>query len=318
MGFFDIFTNKNAQDAANIQTQGAQQAYSDLSNQFGAGRSALTSNYTQALQPFLQLGQTGRAGTSALTDALGITGDPSQVQAKLAATPGYQFALDQGTQNVLRNQAATGQLASGKTNLDLQRYGQGLADQTYQQYVQNLTPFLNVASNAASGGANLLAGLGSGLNQSFETQGNAAYGADTSAANAQANAALANNQASANIWGALMNGAKLGVGGAGGGGGTVGGNLLSGLGSAAMSFLPAIFSDERLKEDIEPVGELYDGQRVYSYRYIGDPTPRIGLMAQEVEQRNPDAVTEVGGFKAVDYGRATQYASSLAKFIEAA
>jgi hypothetical protein len=69
-----------------------------------------------------------------------------------------------------------------------------------------------------------------------------------------------------------------------------------------------LFSDERLKEDIEPVGELYDGTNVYSYRYKGDSTPRIGLIAQEVEAMNPDAVIEIGParIKAVDYGRATE------------
>ena len=78
------------------------------------------------------------------------------------------------------------------------------------------------------------------------------------------------------------------------------------------------FLDVRLKEDIAPVGELYDGQPVFSYKYKGDPTPRIGLVAQEVEKVRPDAVTEIGGYKAVDYGRATEYASKLSRFLEAA
>lgn len=317
MGLFDVFTNKNAQDAADIQAAGARQAYGDLSTQFGQGRDALTTNYTRALQPFLQLGQTGTAGVNSLTDALGITGDPSQVQARFAATPGYQFQLQQGNENVLRNAAATGQLASGKTNLDLQRYGQGLADQTYQQYVANLMPFLNVAGGAASGGAGVLTGLGQGLNQSFTGQGTAAYGADTSAANAQANADLAKNSASANMWGLLGNLGGSALNFAGGGGFSSLANAFGG-GGAGKGINGMTFSDERLKEDIEPVGELYDGQGIYRYRYIGDPTPRIGLMAQEVEQRNPEAVAEIGGFKAVDYRAATEYASKLAHFLEAA
>jgi hypothetical protein len=324
MGIFDIFTNKNAQDAANIQAAGAQQAYGDLSKLYGQAGNALTTNYTQALQPFLQAQQTGKAGTTALTDALGITGDPTQVQARLAATPGYQFQLDQGNENILRNQAATGQLNSGKTNLDLQRFGQGLADTTYQQYVQNLQPFLGYNLSAAGGGAGVQTGLGSGLAGLDTGQAQAAYGADTSAANAQANAELAKNQGSANLWGLLGNIGKLGVSGAGGGGGTVGGNLLSGVGSglgslgSGLGSMFAMFSDERLKDDIAPVGKLFDGQNVYSYRYKGDDTPRIGLMAQEVEKRTPEAVVEIGGYKAVDYGRATEFASKLARFLDAA
>ena len=73
-----------------------------------------------------------------------------------------------------------------------------------------------------------------------------------------------------------------------------------------------------MKEDIEKVGELTDGQPVYKYRYIGDNVIQIGLMAQDVEKTRPDAVTEVGGYKAVDYGKATQYAADLSRFLEAA
>jgi hypothetical protein len=99
-------------------------------------------------------------------------------------------------------------------------------------------------------------------------------------------------------------------------GGTIGGNAASGIGSAAMSMLPMMFSDERLKENIEPVGELYDGTNVYRYNYKGNIVPRIGVMAQEVEQSRPEAVTEIAGFKAVDYGKATDLAASLAGFVE--
>ena len=77
--------------------------------------------------------------------------------------------------------------------------------------------------------------------------------------------------------------------------------LLGGLFGLGASL---IASDERVKTDIKKVGELDDGQNVYSYRYkAGGPT-QIGLMAQEVEKRKPDAVKEVGGIKAVDYGKA--------------
>lgn len=67
-------------------------------------------------------------------------------------------------------------------------------------------------------------------------------------------------------------------------------------------------SDERIKENIEQVGEMPDGLGVYSY----DLKPefgggrQIGLLAQEVEQVKPDAVAETAqGIKAVDYAKAT-------------
>jgi hypothetical protein len=73
----------------------------------------------------------------------------------------------------------------------------------------------------------------------------------------------------------------------------------------------ARFSDMRLKEDIDEIGALHDGTPVFSYRYKGDPHKRkeIGLMAQDVKRRRPDAVITLDdpdGTMMVDYGKATE------------
>lgn len=93
------------------------------------------------------------------------------------------------------------------------------------------------------------------------------------------------------------------------------GGLLSGLSNIGgagigaygmMNAAPLVMtSDERVKENKDEVGSLHDGTPVYSYNYIGDKTPRIGLMAQDVEKTRPDAVHNIGGIKAVDYDKAT-------------
>lgn len=81
----------------------------------------------------------------------------------------------------------------------------------------------------------------------------------------------------------------------------------AGLPWGSMLTRLAMFSDERLKDDIAPVGKLNDGQKVYSYRYKGDRTPRIGLLAQEVEKKHPEAVvTHPSGYKMVRYDLATR------------
>ena len=85
------------------------------------------------------------------------------------------------------------------------------------------------------------------------------------------------------------------------GGATAAGNLFSGIGA---------LSDERVKENIEAVGQLNDGQTIYRYNFKGDPKTQIGLLAQEVEQINPDAVMEAGGLKMVDYKGATDEAAN--------
>lgn len=80
----------------------------------------------------------------------------------------------------------------------------------------------------------------------------------------------------------------------------------------------SIFSDERLKEGIEPIGKGFDGANIIRFRYRGDPTTRIGMSAQEVERKHPEAVSEHGGFKAVDYGAATDEAADRGGFALAA
>lgn len=79
---------------------------------------------------------------------------------------------------------------------------------------------------------------------------------------------------------------------------------LFGIGAAAAGN-PAVFSDERLKENIKEIGETNDGQPLYSYNYKGDDEPRVGLMAQDVLKRDPGAVkVHRSGFLMVDYDRA--------------
>jgi hypothetical protein len=80
-------------------------------------------------------------------------------------------------------------------------------------------------------------------------------------------------------------------------------------GKAAAEAAPLILaSDRRLKEDATIIGKV-GALPLYSFRYKGDPTPRIGFMADEVEQIDPGAVHSMaGGFKAVDYGRAMRAA----------
>jgi hypothetical protein len=66
------------------------------------------------------------------------------------------------------------------------------------------------------------------------------------------------------------------------------------------------FSDERLKENVQKVGETNDGQPIYRYNYKGDKRTQIGLLAQDVEKEHPEAVGLAGGYKTVDYKKATQ------------
>jgi hypothetical protein len=77
-------------------------------------------------------------------------------------------------------------------------------------------------------------------------------------------------------------------------------NTLSNL--ASIAGIVAAFSDINIKENIVPEGTKWKGLNVYTYNYIGDSTPRRGVMAQEVEGIYPHAVATINGIKHVNYG----------------
>jgi hypothetical protein len=127
--------------------------------------------------------------------------------------------------------------------------------------------FLNAnnqgAATIANGQALKLQGLGSVLN------------AQTSYANAQ-NAAMS------------------------GGGGSMGG-LGSLMGGAASLY--TAFSDVRLKENVEEVGYYENGLPMYEFNYIGNDARFRGVMAQDVLEIQPDAISySSDGYMMVNYG----------------
>ena len=86
--------------------------------------------------------------------------------------------------------------------------------------------------------------------------------------------------------------------------GALSGNATSGTSTTTGG--GGFFSDERLKENIQRVGETDDGQPIYRYNYKGDKNTQIGLLAQDVEKHHPEAVGLAGGYKTVNYKKATE------------
>ena len=77
---------------------------------------------------------------------------------------------------------------------------------------------------------------------------------------------------------------------------TIAGMAAGGLASTVK------WSDRRLKKDIIEVGQYPNGLPAYEFAYKHNPTRRfIGVMADDVEPFMPEAVTEVDGFKTVNY-----------------
>lgn len=84
---------------------------------------------------------------------------------------------------------------------------------------------------------------------------------------------------------------------------------LFGLGSAGLQAagsagsFGALFSDRRLKDGIQRIGELANGLGVYTYNYVWGGPRQVGVMADEVLKVKPHAVVmHPSGFMMVDYG----------------
>lgn len=113
----------------------------------------------------------------------------------------------------------------------------------------------------------------------------------------------------------------LGIGGQSGGtsltsqpGPNVGSQLLGGL--MTLGSIPW-GSDERLKENMEPVGKTFDGQNIYKFNYKNDGRTMLGLSAQEVEKHTPEAVHKDGqGMRSVDYETAVNKAAKRGHFAD--
>lgn len=186
-----------------------------------------------AFMPMSDLAKKYGAGTGLYLDALGANGAAGNTRATNAfqAGPGYQFAMDQGLNALNRRRAAGGMLDSGNADLDAIRFGTGLADQTYGDWLTRLSSLVNPELSATAGAATGQAGVQGGL--ATLATGRASdltnvLGSVTSG-NANANNLQAQGEAAGarNLLG--LGSSILGLG-TGGGGGTVGGSLLSGLG----------------------------------------------------------------------------------------
>jgi hypothetical protein len=73
--------------------------------------------------------------------------------------------------------------------------------------------------------------------------------------------------------------------------------------ASAAGGIASIFSDRRLKRDIECVDEFSDGLGIYEYRYVMSAKRVLGVMADEVAKLRPWALgPKRAGFATVNYG----------------
>ena len=192
--------------------------------------------------------------------------DPQGQSDFLTANPLFNASLDSINKATMNNRAARGKLGSGGTLKALQN-----------NFTTTALPFLNNQQNQLFNAINL----------------------GQSSAAGQANTALNTNNSIANMLGQQGDVRAAGIVGAQGAQQGAFNNLLN-LGGQIGGGLLAM-SDRRVKEDIKEVGILDNGLKVYTFKYKGDEMTHMGVMAQEVEEVNPNAAVEIDGIKHVNY-----------------
>ncbi|MEN3931411.1 hypothetical protein WJT86_10120 [Microvirga sp. W0021] len=139
-----------------------------LDSAYGSAQSQLK-GAADTYNPFYN---TGMQANTAYANAMGLNGAEGYAQAMqdFRTGPGYQFMMDQGVDALNRSAAARGSLASGNNTVDILKYAQGTADQTYSNYLSNLNNMTNTGMQAANGIANANQGLAS-LAMNYGNQG---------------------------------------------------------------------------------------------------------------------------------------------------
>lgn len=218
-----------ATQAAQIQKQATDEELAQQQKQFDVGQNNLAPYLTgggeglNALEVGLGLPGSGAPGAAGVGSGSLLSAYPGGAfsapsAADAAATPGYQFALDQGLQATQRADAAQGVFGGGSQK-DAANYATGLASNTYQQSYNNAlqtygTNYNTWAQNqntklgslealagqgysAASGSANLAANAGTAASNTIQAGATGQTNALESAANANAAGTIAAGNAGA-------------------------------------------------------------------------------------------------------------------------
>jgi hypothetical protein len=203
--FTDLFSSSDAEKAAQDAAQGYRTGATDANATLGSAQTNANNIYGQAYAPFASLISSTGAGSQAYADATGVNGAAGLDRAKAIyqADPGYNGGLTTGIDQVMRTNAAAGNLGGGNNTADEIKFASDYDNQKYSNYVNSLAPYLGANQGAVAGGAGV---LGSNATTDTALAGQEAqntYNADVGAGNATAQGDLAPYQASSNFWSAL-------------------------------------------------------------------------------------------------------------------
>jgi hypothetical protein len=131
-------------------------------NELDQGYESARGTLAQATQAFNPYASRFGSGSAMFSDALGLGGQAGTQRAQSAfeAGPGFDFQMDQGMQAINRRRAAGGMLNSGNADTDAMQFGQGLARQSWNDWLQNLSTMDQRGLQTAGSQAGLAGSLG--------------------------------------------------------------------------------------------------------------------------------------------------------------
>ena len=222
-------------------------------------------------------------GLGGIYGLAGGTGNQQDLINRAIQSPLYQSIMggqEAGEESILRSASMTGGLRSGDVQSNLYDYNTQLQNQallqSYNQQLQGLTGMAGLPNNTNQI-ASMTAGIGQTLGQGMTTAGG--IQAQGQIAGAQAQQA-GTQQAFGNLMG------------------------LGGLGLEAYGL--GLFSDRRLKKNLEKIGEV-NGHNWYMWDWnivankMGLEGKSEGVLADELVKTNPECIGIKDGFMIVDY-----------------
>lgn len=223
MGLFsDLFSNDNAEAAAQMKIAGLNKGRDVANSALDTGFSTATGYYDKALVPFSDLYAKGSRGYDTYLDATGANGAEGLARAGslYKQMPGYSAGQTTGLDLLERRAAARGGLGGGNLSADTIKFASDYDSQKYKDFLSALSGNSGVAQAGAAGQGAILGQEGGLAADIGSKKANYGWNTETGIGNANADAEMAKQQASANFWNALMGGANLalkasGVGGFG-------------------------------------------------------------------------------------------------------
>lgn len=203
--FTDLFSTKPATDAAAAIQQGYQTGATQANSTLDTAKTGADALYGQAYAPFTSLIDSTGKGATAYGDATGVNGQSGidSATANFKAMPGYNGGLTTGIDQVMRTNAASGNLGGGNNTADEIKFASDYDANKYGSYVSALAPYLGANQSAITGAAGVLGNEATTNTAISGQQASNSNAAAIGAGNAQGQADLAPYSASQNFWSAL-------------------------------------------------------------------------------------------------------------------